>query len=758
MRVRAGVPEPHRPSDRCILAIVASLAVAACGMTPTGSPAASGSPGPSLRSAAPAGPSLAIAWESFAIPVDLADAEIDGIDGGPAGGLLLVNRTIQEPDLDEVTRTAVLAPDLLGFHVVADPAPFVWPVLVALPDRYLALEPAPPDEGPAPVWSSTDGARWDRLAGTGMIRNPMTAVAAGGNVVACGQAPEEMGCVVSADAGNTWRRAESDVPVRWGDEVSSRGSAFVGLGWDAAGLPRVLESRNGAAWSVLAADPLIAGLSGQWALDMGSVGSTVTIRGTEPDGRQSGEPRGVIVASPDLRTWTRLALPVSTAMSYDLVPFAGGLLAFGIRLENQSFGIVSVLVSSDGLSWADAHVPAALEAADTRVAVVGRRIIVLARTVDQVTTITGRIIEVADPDRSPPPHEPLPTPVPEPSGVPRPLAWEVAGTFDGFPSAAASNGDRLVIVGTDATDGSAAAWWLRDGRAWTRAPAPEAGASASMEAVVAWGDGFVATGIDWAADRGTATAAFWWSDDGSRWSRAPARPEHDLGLPGEDAVVDVTDVAAGPHGLVAVGSTSRGGVVFASADGRDWRLVADLDGDPAAIIRTADGFLAVGQSGNAHYPGAGMTWTSAEGTTWSEGAALDGGPLNGAASAQLGGAPGYAIVGTGPAAWTSHDGITWTWAPDQATLTDGSMRAVTAEPDGLTAAGDDHCRPGTDCVVAWRSADGRAWSRVALPLAAAGDTVVATVWHDGRAWVVACGEQRGANAMAGTIVWVGRPD
>jgi len=95
-----------------------------------------------------------------------------------------------------------------------------------------------------------------------------------------------------------------------------------------------------------------------------------------------------------------------------------------------------------------------------------------------------------------------------------------------------------------------------------------------------------------------------------------------------------------------------------------------------------------------------------------------GGEAGGAMSSVTVGGPGLVAVGvdsTGPAVWTSADGITWSRVPpDEAVfgaLDEQSMADVTVGGPGLVAVGRDESGLDGDAAV-WTSPDGVIWSRV----------------------------------------------
>ena len=198
-------------------------------------------------------------------------------------------------------------------------------------------------------------------------------------------------------------------------------------------------------------------------------------------------------------------------------------------------------------------------------------------------------------------------------------------------------GPGLVAVGGtqflrgDGTDGDAAAVWTSvDGLTWSRIPHDElvfgGPRNLGMNSVTAGGPGLVAVGH--ANPHDGEDAVVWTSVDGFTWSRVP----HDEDVFGGAGEVNMTDVTAGPMGVVAVGWEFSGfdadAVVWRSADGLSWSRVPDdeeIFGGPSrqaiwGVIAHGNGVLAVGED-RSRSPGDGdmAVWTSIDGITWSRG-------------------------------------------------------------------------------------------------------------------------------------------
>jgi hypothetical protein len=385
---------------------------------------------------------------------------------------------------------------------------------------------------------------------------------------------------------------------------------------------------------------------------------------------------------------------------------------------------------------------------DVQVVGVGDGLVALAVTDAGGEVFGGRVVRVADPG---PPAEPLPTIIPSPRDPPDPLHWQKVATFDGRPQALAAGEGLVVAVGR--LDADAATWSSTDGRTWTLGPPPEGRQRALMQSVAAWEGGFVAGGIAFDAQFSAATATFWWSDDGVSWHRAPALPEFELGTDSEGRQFGVSGLAHGSNGWVAVGSAQDGPRVFRSTDGRAWHLGADLgsESDVDDVVAAPSGYVAAGGRGGILDSGSAATWWSADGDAWGQPVMLDGAGL--VAIAVRDGT--FVAVGGGPAAWTSTGERSWAWAPDQTTLTHGTMTDVAIGGLGISAAGRDECRPGVECIVAWRSIDGMSWSRVELPMVGAADRIARLVEFEGHVVALGFGEQLGTDQGEGAIVWLG---
>ena len=292
------------------------------------------------------------------------------------------------------------------------------------------------------------------------------------------------------------------------------------------------------------------------------------------------------------------------------------------------------------------------------------------------------------------------------------LAWTVR-TLDPRPGsfavaiAVAADGS-FVAVGR--VGRAAAAWHSPDGVAWSPslvgslvaggpgAPAGQGVARAPelaerMTTIAATPLGLVAGGSV-GPELGARHARLWRSPDGAAWQPVP-----------DDAVFDggeVTTLAATPGDLVALGrlgtgQRSIGSVAWCSADGVSWARSDDpaLAGGLVASLVVADGrILAVGSDLDEREA---VAWSSSDGVTWTraprEAARLHVGEkirmtdlvATPAGFVAIGNYVGVQY-GTGTS-WLSRDGISWTAAPDQATLGQGEPEAVVAWGERLVIVG-----------------------------------------------------------------------
>jgi hypothetical protein len=259
-------------------------------------------------------------------------------------------------------------------------------------------------------------------------------------------------------------------------------------------------------------------------------------------------------------------------------------------------------------------------------------------------------------------------------------------------------GPGLIAVGREllANERRTVIWTSPDGLSWTRVPDSPTFERGTIEAVTAGGPGYVAVGSEIVGT--LAVAAVWTSVDGVAWERAPAGSGFDLGGPGHfnDGRVHaaMTDVVAGPPGLVAVGSacTPTGGTcraaVWTSKDGIAWARVADnpvFDGSMYGVASWAGGLVAVG--GDASGKGV-RAWTSIDGTTWTAADHIDGVDGTYTAVESLGDRLVASAVDLNlqTTIVESRDGLAWTLAAPTPTLGAGAINGLGRGSDGRPVA------------------------------------------------------------------------
>jgi hypothetical protein len=245
---------------------------------------------------------------------------------------------------------------------------------------------------------------------------------------------------------------------------------------------------------------------------------------------------------------------------------------------------------------------------------------------------------------------------------------------------------RLVAMGLYYSDFEGRARpsaWTEQGGTWHEVPTLRelfgGPRTVDIKDVAAGELGFVVVG---ARDdrRGRQMAGVWRSRDGADWEWPP----QDTPLTGRpDEVVTPLAVAAGPSGIVVVGTTLpvthllprvEDGAAWWSGDGRTWERVraeAAFGGDgtqqPTAVTWTGSAFVAVGvaagEVGGRLRPAA---WVSPDGRSWRRAPADAFAGADGDADARLttlavadGCVVAGGLVGTTPHLWTSGDGVAW---------------------------------------------------------------------------------------------------
>jgi hypothetical protein len=238
-----------------------------------------------------------------------------------------------------------------------------------------------------------------------------------------------------------------------------------------------------------------------------------------------------------------------------------------------------------------------------------------------------------------------------------------------------------------------------------------------------------------AAGPGTGGQAFLDSPDGRTWHLQPTLGQS----------VNVSGLAVGRGGLVAVGTDATGPMSWHSTDGLTWTAAAipaapDVPGDAigvAAVSTAGDGWIAMGTENQPCEIDCdlaidrAMVWVSADAVHWAR--QPDSPVLRRAAmTAVVRGGSGFVAVGRAPrdpasmtfpadaVVWTSADGQAWSRVPDSPVFqapvgTDQSfgagMTGVAAGPEGLVAVGTVLTQGAIGSALAWWSADAQTWSR-----------------------------------------------
>jgi hypothetical protein len=224
------------------------------------------------------------------------------------------------------------------------------------------------------------------------------------------------------------------------------------------------------------------------------------------------------------------------------------------------------------------------------------------------------------------------------------------------------------------------------------------------------------------------------------WSSLPLTTGADAVEPA--ARPDLSGLAAGPAGIVAVGNTAADAAVWLSLDGTAFvpldatsleaaRLAGPGRQRVEAVTVVGSGtsarFVAVGAdsrvTGSAELDAA--VWLSANGVTWSR-APHDrgqlGGPGDEVMTAVTPGGPGLVAVGRAgaeAAAWISTDGRRWSRVAS-ASFSGERRRElldVAAFPGGIVAVGRQIDAEGVEHPAVWVATDGTRWAQAPLATA-----------------------------------------
>ncbi len=294
-----------------------------------------------------------------------------------------------------------------------------------------------------------------------------------------------------------------------------------------------------------------------------------------------------------------------------------------------------------------------------------------------------------------------------------------------------------------------AAWTSADaGRTWTALatrPVSAYGPQHVLTAVACRDDAVVAVGGAPGGAHGNLRTGTWLSTGGGPLTEIPAG----LDLFGGDAQIGVGRLAAGPPGWVLAGDRraangAPGAVVWTAPDGRSFRLV---DADPALssdargqteaqdVLSTGDGFTLVGGvivAGRKDAARDPAVWTSADGLRWTR-VDVPAAPEDEELERVIGYGDGLlalGVRGAGFGAWRESAGA-WRAVSRFGGFAGTSAARVTGlagAPGGRVYA----TLVDGSAYQLWESADGTAWTRLAMPAtvpAGAGHTV--TLHGDG---------------------------
>jgi hypothetical protein len=292
-----------------------------------------------------------------------------------------------------------------------------------------------------------------------------------------------------------------------------------------------------------------------------------------------------------------------------------------------------------------------------------------------------------------------------------------------------SAGGTTMAVGY--ADAHPAVWRHASDGTWSLVSTAALGGLAGQLTSVAEGpSGWIAVGS--MNQNGTVEPVVFWSPDGLTWTPQPALTN----FAGSSA--QFLGVAAGPGGYLVVGKdgsgSQAGAALWWSADLKNWadgEIGGSAGSYAAAAVAVGTGFVAAGSENNGH-----TIWTSPDGRNWT---AHDLAKPSGATTATLTSiavsqsgrfvAAGYATTGTGdiPVVVTSADGgADVTQVVLGAPQGQATVTAVTATSDGFAAVGVAG-PAGAQHAVEWTSPDGVTWSAATqLPAAGASDITALT--------------------------------
>jgi hypothetical protein len=241
----------------------------------------------------------------------------------------------------------------------------------------------------------------------------------------------------------------------------------------------------------------------------------------------------------------------------------------------------------------------------------------------------------------------------------------------------------------------------------------------SLDVLVPGGPGLIAAGSRRSADAGDpGDALILLSADGSAWRTAAIEGS-------SGGSIDVIRRVNGSYvalGTRLLGEADFRGAVWTSTDAERWALEATFPMLVPRDIVERDGHLHAWGTGGWTEPSGLFVWTLDAAGRWSAARQIDS-PEEAFLARGVIAAPGGYLVfggrgGVLPAVaahafvGTSADGMTWRFAPAQATLAQAGMVAVVPRSDGYLALGWALADDGTSAPAVWHSVDGLAWDRV----------------------------------------------
>jgi len=244
----------------------------------------------------------------------------------------------------------------------------------------------------------------------------------------------------------------------------------------------------------------------------------------------------------------------------------------------------------------------------------------------------------------------------------------------------------------------------------------------SLDVLVPGGPGLIAAGSRAStgdADPGDALVRL--SADGSTWREAIVEGSSGGSIHAIRRVVG-TYVALGTRQL---GEADVRGAVWTSPDAERWVLVATFPMLVPQDIVERDGHLLAWGTGGWTEPYGLFAWTLDDVGRWSAARQIDAPDEGFLAEGVITTSSGYLAFGNRggviPAVAarvfvaTSVDGVTWRFAPSQATLERAAFKAVVERPDGYLAVGWALTKDGSPAPAVWHSADGMTWERTLDP-------------------------------------------